>query len=260
MIAITLFLVCLIASLLTFFSGFGLGTILLPTFSIFFPVEAAVLFTAIVHFFNNIFKISTLHKHVKRQVLLTFGIPALLGAFLGAQILLYLLETSINEFIFSYHILNHNFSVTSINLIIGILILIFGLKELLNFNFFNSSRYPLSIGGFFSGLFGGISGHQGALRSAFLIHFKLSKEAFIASGVAIALIVDATRMTVYLQANTLNSSTELPLFEISSALIGAMLGVLMGRFFLEKITIEWVSKIVHVFLIVMGLALIMGVL
>lgn len=49
-------IVALLASLLTFFSGFGLGTILLPAFAIFFPVNIAVALTAIVHLLNTIFK------------------------------------------------------------------------------------------------------------------------------------------------------------------------------------------------------------
>ena len=49
--------VAFFAAILTFFSGFGLGTILTPVMMIFFPVEIAVAFTGIVHFSNNIFKL-----------------------------------------------------------------------------------------------------------------------------------------------------------------------------------------------------------
>jgi uncharacterized membrane protein YfcA len=49
-------LAALIASLLTFFSGFGLGTILTPVFAIFFPIEIAIALTGVVHFLNNIFQ------------------------------------------------------------------------------------------------------------------------------------------------------------------------------------------------------------
>lgn len=46
-----------VASGVTLFSGFGLGTVLLmPVFAVFFPVPAIVL-TAIVHFLNNLFKL-----------------------------------------------------------------------------------------------------------------------------------------------------------------------------------------------------------
>lgn len=42
-------LIALMASLLTFFSGFGLGTILMPTMAIFFSVTVAIVMTSIVH-------------------------------------------------------------------------------------------------------------------------------------------------------------------------------------------------------------------
>ena len=48
-------LITFFAAVLTFFSGFGLGTILTPVMMVFFPVEVAIAFTGIVHFSNNIF-------------------------------------------------------------------------------------------------------------------------------------------------------------------------------------------------------------
>jgi hypothetical protein len=42
-------LAAIITSGLTLFSGFGLGTLLMPVFAVFFPVEVAVALTAIVH-------------------------------------------------------------------------------------------------------------------------------------------------------------------------------------------------------------------
>ncbi len=50
--------VALIVSGLTLFSGFGLGTLLMPAFALFFPVEVAVAATAVVHLANNIFIIT----------------------------------------------------------------------------------------------------------------------------------------------------------------------------------------------------------
>ncbi len=52
--------VCLVAvlvSVLTVFSGFGLGTALMPVFALFFPVPVAIAATAAVHLANNIFKV-----------------------------------------------------------------------------------------------------------------------------------------------------------------------------------------------------------
>ena len=70
--------VCLaafITAILTFFSGFGLGTILMPVFAIFFPVEIAIALTGVVHFSNSLFKISLVGRKADKEVLLRFGIP-----------------------------------------------------------------------------------------------------------------------------------------------------------------------------------------
>ncbi|MCK5583479.1 MAG: TSUP family transporter, partial [Elusimicrobiales bacterium] len=64
----------LAASFLTFFSGFGLGTILMPVFILFFPIDTAIALTAIVHFLNNILKVSLLWKDATWKVVLKFGL------------------------------------------------------------------------------------------------------------------------------------------------------------------------------------------
>lgn len=80
-------IVCFVGSLLTFFSGFGLGTLLLPVFNLFFPIHIAIGLTAIVHFLNNAFKLALMLKYVDWKMVFTFGVPAMLGAILGANIL-----------------------------------------------------------------------------------------------------------------------------------------------------------------------------
>ena len=50
-------LVAFFASSLTLFSGFGLGTILMPAFALMMPVEVAIAATAVVHLANNLFKL-----------------------------------------------------------------------------------------------------------------------------------------------------------------------------------------------------------
>jgi uncharacterized membrane protein YfcA len=72
--------VALAASLLTFFSGFGLGTILTPFMAIFFPVETAIALTGIVHLLNNLFKFVLVRRHVDWPVVLRFGVTAIIGA------------------------------------------------------------------------------------------------------------------------------------------------------------------------------------
>ena len=77
-------LACII-SILTFFSGFGLGTLLTPVLLIFFPAEYAIAITGIVHLVNNIFKWTLVRKSIKWPTVYRFGIPAILAAFIPAM-------------------------------------------------------------------------------------------------------------------------------------------------------------------------------
>ena len=80
-------IVCLTAlgvSLLTLFSGFGLGTLLMPAFALFFPVEVAVASTAVVHAAHNLFKVGLLGREASRDIVIRFGIPAVFASFGGA--------------------------------------------------------------------------------------------------------------------------------------------------------------------------------
>ncbi|MGB5487485.1 MAG: hypothetical protein WBN06_08850 [Lysobacterales bacterium] len=79
-VALTAFL----AAGLTLYSGFGLGTLLLPVFALFFPAEMAVVATALVHGANNVFKVSLLGRFADKEVVLKFGLPAIAAAVLGA--------------------------------------------------------------------------------------------------------------------------------------------------------------------------------
>jgi len=50
-------LTAILVSGLTLFSGFSLGTILMPAFALFFPIPVAIAATADVHLANNLFKL-----------------------------------------------------------------------------------------------------------------------------------------------------------------------------------------------------------
>ena len=104
----------LLASILTFFSGFGLGTILLPVFAIYYPAPIAVLLTAIVHFSNNIFKIGLVYKNINWNLVLKFGLPSMIAALLGA----YFLKNLFNNpnLLSVYEIGGYSFSITLANI------------------------------------------------------------------------------------------------------------------------------------------------
>ena len=83
-----------LAAGMTLYSGFGLGTLLLPVFALFFPVEMAVVSTAMVHGANNVFKVSLLGRHADREVVVKFGLTAIAAAILGALTLAWLAQSS----------------------------------------------------------------------------------------------------------------------------------------------------------------------
>src|SRR5690606_19374220 len=87
---VTICSVALAASLLTFFTGFGLGTLLLPAMLPFFAPEVAVALTAVVHFLNGLFKLALTWRHADLRLALRFAVPAFVAALVGARLLVWL--------------------------------------------------------------------------------------------------------------------------------------------------------------------------
>lgn len=242
----------LAASVLTFFSGFGLGTILMPVFAFFFPVDVAIALTGVVHFANNMFKIGLVGRMADKAVLIRFGIPAIVASFAGAWLLLRLAGLPP---VYEYELWNKSFAVTPVKLIIAILLFFFALLEILPVMQkvqFGGRR--LMLGGILSGFFGGLAGIQGAFRSAFLIKSGLSKEAFIATGVIIAALVDMTRLSVY-ATRYANAGLSENMTLLIIAILAALTGALIGKALLKKVTLKGIQLLVAVMLILVAVAL-----
>jgi len=245
-------LTAFLAAVLTFFSGFGLGTLLTPVFMLFFPVEVAIALTGVVHFFNNIFKLALVGRNADKSVLIRFGIPAVLGALLGSLLLVNIPDA---EPIFSYRLGQRPVDVYPVKFIISVLLIFFAgmdiIPSLKNMQF---SKDKLPVGGALSGFFGGLSGNQGALRSAFLIRAGLSKEAFIGTAVVVSAFVDLTRLGIYsLRFGSVGLDAHLGL--VTAATLSAMAGAFLGNRLLKKITVNVIQKFVALMLILLSLAL-----
>ncbi|MFA5111859.1 MAG: sulfite exporter TauE/SafE family protein [Desulfobaccales bacterium] len=253
---LTYFLICVaafLASGLTLFSGFGLGTLLLPVMALFFPIDLAIALTAVVHALNNLFKFWLLGRHADKAVVLRFGLPAILSALAGAWVLMYLSDLPP---LVSYQLYGRELHVMPVKLVVALLMVGFAWFELApasgRFSF--PARY-LPLGGVLSGFFGGLSGHQGALRSPFLLRAGLTKESFIATGIVISLMVDIPRIILYgvsLPGLHLAGNRTL----LAAVVLAAFAGAWLGNRLMAKVTLRLVQVLVA--LMLLGIAAALG--
>jgi len=245
----------LLAALLTFFTGFGLGTLLLPAFALFFPVAVAIGITAVVHLANNVFKLALVARHVCWPTVFWFGFPAALAALAGARLLV--LVSALPP-ICSYAIGAHQLSVVPIKLLVATLMASFAFIELsdLSRHICLDSKY-MAAGGLVSGFFGGLSGHQGAFRSIFLLKAGFSKEAFVATSSAVALLIDLSRLTVYVP-QLLQAEIAQRAGLLAAATSAALAGSVLGSQLMRKVTFRFIEIAASLLLLLVAFALASG--
>ena len=218
------------------------------------PIHLAVLATAIVHVSNNSLKFILIRNFIDKQVLISFGITAVIGAFLGAMIQKYI---GADILIYEIHVLGRQNAVDLLAFIIGLLMIVFAVLDfipLLSKLSFGKVHFP--IGGLLSGFFGGLSGHQGALRAAFLSKSGLKAEVFIATSVCMSLLIDAVRIPIYLssESSSLNANS----LNIILACLFAFTGSYFGKRLFVKRKIKNIRLLVAVFLLLMGIGMLLG--
>ena len=257
-------IVCLVSVFvagLTFFSGFGLGTLLMPVFAVFFPVEVAIAATAVVHLANNCLKVLLVGRHANFKVVLLFAFPGALAAFGGALHLGYFSAFSpLSE----YLLLGKICSITPIKLVVGGLIIGIALMELLPF--VKKLTMPakfIPLGGLLSGFLGGLSGHQGALRTTFLVRSGLDKKTLVGTMIISAVVVDIARLTAY--GSTFLQRNFSDLYEggvvglAIAASLAAFVGSFVGSRLLDKVTLKTLHTFISIMLILLGLAMAFGI-
>lgn len=239
--ALLIFIVApFLGALTTFFTGFGLNTILVPVFMIYFDAPLAVLMAGIVHLCNNILKVALTSRSINWNLFRNFGLPALLFAFIGAQ-LLNTVKDSVGPILTP---------------VFGGIFILFALLELFKWKLPFQGPLAMRIGGSLSGFFGGFSGHQGALRALFLSKLKIEPIVFVATTALISLLVDLTRLSVYFTGSwfTNHYPTHLMLYVVPSALAGT----LVGKKYIHKVNHAKLSIIVGIALLAMGLIMVLG--
>ena len=247
--------VALAASLLTFLSGFGLGTVLMPVLALLMPAESAVAVTAVVHLLANLLKVSLVGGHADRGLLVRFGIPALLGALVGGHLLV---ELAMSVERFSWRMGDWNFSTPLASFVIGWVMMSMALIELHpRFAGWRPGNRWLPLGGLASGLLGGLSGHQGALRSAFLAGITgMTPAIFIGTTAVLACFVDAARLIAYGPTTWTAAGAQPAALAVATG--AALAGTWLGSRLIPKVTLPAVRGLVGLLLLLASLRLITG--
>jgi len=160
-------------------SGFGIGSLLTPVLATHYGTKVAVAAVSIPHVIGTAVRFVKLREHVDRRAFIRFGILSAAGGLLGA-----LIHARVNAPVLS--------------IVLGVLLIFAGVSGLLGLTQrVHLGRRTAWAAGMLSGLFGGLVGNQGGIRSAALMGFDLSKESFVATATAVALVVDGARMPVY---------------------------------------------------------------
>ena len=203
-----------LAAALTVPAGFGLATMITPIVFLWLEPHEAVAVVGIVHGSHNAWKLKVLRSSVDYSAVRRYGWAMVVGALLGAA-------------------LNTAVEADPLLLIVGVALVILPLLSISER--WTNVRLPDAedrIGGFGSGFFGGLTGHQGALRAMFLQKRLPNKTEYAATAAVLALVVDVTRVPVYVALEgwqILDAG-----WLIVGLVLAAVLGVQLGKRWLKK--------------------------
>ena len=219
-------------------SGFGIGSLLTPLLAAHLGTTVAVAAVSVPHVVGTAVRFVKLRSHVDGRAFVRFGILSAIGGLLGA-------------------LLNARVKAPVLSVVLGVLLVFAGLSGLFGLaERVRLGRKTAWAAGALSGLFGGLVGNQGGIRSAALMGFDLSKEAFVATATAIALVVDGARMPVYVWTE---GRTLLRLWpEILAATGGVLLGTLVGVRALRRIPERVFRPSVSVLITALGAYMLRG--
>ncbi len=228
-----------VAGMVASVAGFGIGSLLTPLFSLRMETKIAVAAVSIPHFLATAIRFVMLRRSLDRRLLLGFGVMSAAGGLTGA--LLHALAESI--------VLSGVFGVL---LLFAGITGVTGVAQRMRFK-----GWVAWLAGGLSGLLGGLVGTQGGIRSAAMLGFDVRREAFVATATAIALLVDAARMPVYLATEGKEILSVWPLTALAAA--GAIAGTFAGGRVLRRIPEQVFRRIVAFIILLLGVAVIAGV-
>jgi uncharacterized protein len=213
-------------------AGFGIGSVLTPLLALRIGAKLAVAAVSIPHVIGTAVRFWLLRGHVDRRIFVWFGLTSAAGGLAGALLHAYA-------------------SNRALAIVFGCLLLFVGVSELTGFmSHVRLGRRAAWLAGTLSGVFGGLVGNQGGIRSAALLAFDTEKEAFIATATAVGLVVDAARMPVYIVAERSGLLQVWPL--IALAIVGFLAGTLIGMRVLRHVPERRFRRVVALLLLALG--------
>jgi len=205
----------IVAGAIAAISGFGIGSILTPLLAAWLGTKLAVALVSIPHFIGTALRFAVIRHHVNRRVLWSFGITSAAGGLIGA-----LLHVWLRSVVLGY--------------VLGGLLVFAGITGLTGLaSRMKFGRTAAWIAGALSGMFGGLVGNQGGIRSAALLGFDLKRDEFVATATAIALLVDVFRMPVYAATQFGQMAAQWPMILVAT--VGVVVGTLSGKWMLSRI-------------------------
>lgn len=195
-------------------TGFGAATLFLPFALLALPTTEAVVTTALFHFVGNLAKGSILRRAIDWRLALTFGIPSVVAAAVGAAFLGELAPSILQRLIGAVLILAASIEWRASSLQIP------------------ATPATAATAGVIAGGLAGLTGVGGALRGVVLLAFRLPQEVYIGTGAAIAIMTDVSRNATYL----VRSTAEVQPRVLIPVLVAAVVGALAGRTLLRRIT------------------------
>lgn len=234
---IVLAIASMIAGAIASIAGFGIGSVLTPTFGLEVPANIAVAAVSIPHLGATSYRLWLVRDHIDIQLLRSFGAMSAVGGLAGAG-------------------LGSQLASRSLEVVLAILLLFVGIGGLGGW----TKRIRFTglgawLAGLFSGFLGGMVGNQGGLRAGAMTGLGVSRDAFVATATATGLIVDIARMPVYFATRWRDL---LPLWpEILVMTVAVVIGTVLGMKLLRRIPETWFLNVVSLLLIGLGVWLIL---
>ncbi|HEX3265310.1 MAG TPA: TSUP family transporter [Candidatus Limnocylindrales bacterium] len=219
-------------------AGFGIGSLLTPALAASIGIGAAVAVVSVPHAVATAARLWALRDAIDRRVLRSFGIASAAGGLAGAALQAVLASPALT-------------------VVLAALLILAGVLELSGLN----RRVQLAgawatLAGVASGVFGGLVGNQGGIRSAALLQAGLSPRALVATATATAILVDVARVPIYIVLRGADLGANLRLVVILT--VGAVLGTFFGGPILRRLPERGFRRLLALSLIALGLALLAG--